>query len=78
MTIIDCRGMMCPMPILQVRLALNRLKLGDEIEIYADDPSFSEEFSRFCYLADLECLSRQVNDANISNKYEIYRAKLLK
>jgi TusA-related sulfurtransferase len=77
MKLVDCRGMKCPMPIVQIRLALNHLGKGDEVMIYADDPTFSQEFLRFCYLADLKCITRTiVNEASTS--YETYHAKLLR
>jgi len=52
--IVDCRGLLCPMPILQVRLALNRMQTGEVLEILADDPTFTKDFAQFCQLAEIE------------------------
>jgi TusA-related sulfurtransferase len=56
--LVDCRGLECPLPIIQVRLALNKSKKGDVLMVYADDETFDSEFSRFCQLADIKLLAR--------------------
>lgn len=53
---LDCRGLVCPMPIVQVRLKLNLMSKGDKLVILADDEHFNEEFARFCQLADIKLL----------------------
>ena len=58
---IDCRGLMCPLPIIQTRLKLNTLHVGDELTILSDDPTFATDFLRFCQLADLTLVSRVDN-----------------
>jgi len=54
--LVDCRGMACPLPIIQVRLRLNVSKKGDQLRIYADDETFEHEILRFCQLADMKLL----------------------
>jgi len=60
--LVDCRGMVCPMPIIQVRLALNQSIEDDLIVIYADDATFESEFARFCYLADVKLLEKHLHE----------------
>jgi TusA-related sulfurtransferase len=61
--LVDCRGMVCPMPIVQVRLALNQSTKDDLLVVYADDATFESEFARFCYLADIKLIEkRNLND----------------
>lgn len=55
---LDCRGLVCPMPIIQVRLKTNLMKKGDKLVILADDPTFEQEFARFCRLADITLLAK--------------------
>lgn len=76
LTTVDCMGLVCPMPIVKVRLALNSLKAGDLLTIHADDPHFSQEFLRFCYLADIELISRE-NHTKFPNS-ETFLVKVLK
>jgi tRNA 2-thiouridine synthesizing protein A len=70
---VDCRGLVCPMPIIQVRKALNTLHKNDTVTIYADDTSFELDFLRFCYLADLELLTKTTH-----HDYQSFYVKILK
>ncbi len=54
---LDCRGLLCPLPILQTRLALNTLTPGDTLQILVDDPGFLKDFPQFCQLAQLSLRS---------------------
>lgn len=58
-TLVDARGLMCPMPLLRLRLALNRLKSGDRLTIYADDPTFEYEFATFCKWSSITQLTKK-------------------
>lgn len=73
MTTVDCRGLKCPMPIVQVRLALNPLRKDAELMIYADDPSFDTDFLRFCYLADLALLAKTKHP-----DFQAYHVKIIR
>jgi len=74
---VNCRGLKCPIPIVKTRLALNTLQKDDELVIFADDPTFSTEFDRFCYLADIQIISKNEQfDGN--SKVQIYHVKVLK
>jgi TusA-related sulfurtransferase len=56
---LDCRGLVCPMPIIQVRLKTNLMKKGDRLTVLADDETFESEFARFCQLADIKLLEKR-------------------
>lgn len=36
---LDCVGLYCPMPVLKVRETMDRIALGDILEVLADDPA---------------------------------------
>jgi len=76
-TLVDCRGLKCPMPIVKTRLALNALHKDDELVILADDPTFSTEFQRFCYLADISLITKTEKDDE-TGKVQIYHVKVIK
>lgn len=71
--LVDCRGMVCPMPIIQVRLALNQSTKDDLLMIYADDATFESEFARFCYLADVKLIEKRNR-----NGFQAYTIHVLK
>ena len=37
--IVDCIGLYCPMPILKTRQEMDKLGVGDILEVLADDPA---------------------------------------
>lgn len=49
-TTVDCRGMICPMPVIKLSAAIRTLKVGDVVELLATDPGA---------VADLEAFERQ-------------------
>lgn len=57
--ILDCRGLVCPMPIIQVRLKTNLMSKGDKLVVLADDETFDSEFARFCQLADIRLIEKR-------------------
>jgi TusA-related sulfurtransferase len=71
--LVDCRGMVCPMPIIQVRLALNQSAKDDLLVVYADDATFESEFARFCYLADVKLLEKRAHKG-----FQEYNIQVLK
>jgi len=36
---LDCLGLYCPEPVFQTRLQLDELKIGETLEVIADDPA---------------------------------------
>lgn len=74
---VNCIGLKCPMPIVETRLALNSLHKDDELVIVADDPTFSSEFQRFSYLADISLIEKSEKEGETGN-VQIYHVKVLK
>ena len=51
---LDCRNLKCPMPIVQLAMAIRTVAPGDEVAIEATDPAF---------LADVRAWSRMTGHA---------------
>lgn len=47
-TLLDTRGLNCPMPILKAKKALNSLTPGQVLQILATDPGAARDFEYFC------------------------------
>lgn len=45
---LDCVGLYCPEPLFQTREAIDRIEIGDILEVLADDPAAEEDIKRFC------------------------------
>jgi len=40
---LDCIGLYCPMPILKTRQEMDKLAIGEVLEVLADDPAAEED-----------------------------------
>lgn len=45
---LDCKGLMCPMPIVKLSKAVKSLAAGDTLEVTADDPAFEADVRAWC------------------------------
>lgn len=43
---LDCIGLYCPEPVFRTRLELERMEVGEVLEVVADDPSAEEDIPR--------------------------------
>ena len=41
--ILDCIGLYCPMPVVKTRQEMNKLAIGEILEVLADDPAAEED-----------------------------------
>ena len=41
---LDCLGLFCPEPVFRVRMELDDMKVGETLEVLADDPAAEEDF----------------------------------
>jgi len=48
MKIVDARGLICPLPVLRARKALQSVAKGAAIEVLATDPAALKDFPAFC------------------------------
>lgn len=46
MTVVDCRGLLCPEPVLRVKRELERLSAGETLEVLVDNPAARDNVSR--------------------------------
>lgn len=47
-TVLDVRGLQCPLPILRAKKALNTMASGAVLEVQATDPGAVADFRAFC------------------------------
>lgn len=46
--VFDCKGLMCPMPIVQLTKKMRSMKIGDELELLADDIGSKNDVPAWC------------------------------
>ena len=47
-TLLDAKGLNCPMPIVKAKKALKDLPAGETLEVLATDPASAMDFQSFC------------------------------
>lgn len=45
---IDCRGLPCPRPVIELHRAIAELQPGDQVAVAADDPAAATDIAAFC------------------------------
>jgi len=45
--ILNCKGLNCPLPIVQIGRELKKMTVGQVLEVEADDPAFKEDVMAF-------------------------------
>ena len=40
---LDCLGLFCPEPVYRTRLELDKMKIGETLEVWADDPAAEKD-----------------------------------
>lgn len=59
---LDARGLLCPIPILRTRKAINQLASGEVLELLSSDPGSSSDVNAFCAQTGNEFLSSEPRD----------------
>ena len=44
---LDCTGLFCPEPVFRTKIEIEKLQVGQELTILADDPAAEEDISRW-------------------------------
>ncbi len=59
---LDCIGLYCPEPLFQTRENIDRIKVGEILEVITDDPAAEEDLKRFAKRAGHEVVSFEKGD----------------
>jgi tRNA 2-thiouridine synthesizing protein A len=57
-TVLDVKGLNCPLPILRAKKAIKDLEAGAVLEVIATDPGSAKDFDAFCTQTGNELLSQ--------------------
>jgi tRNA 2-thiouridine synthesizing protein A len=61
-TLLDVKGLNCPMPILKARKALKDVPVGGTLRVLATDPLAAEDFDAFCRTTGHELVESRNDD----------------
>ena len=54
--LLDCSGLVCPMPIVKLSKAVKTMEDGQTIEVLADDPAFERDVTAWVAMSDCKLL----------------------
>ena len=54
MTELDCRGMLCPLPVIELAKHIGEVAVGSEIAVLADDPAAETDIPAWCRMRGQE------------------------
>jgi tRNA 2-thiouridine synthesizing protein A len=54
---LDCFGLMCPMPIIKTAQTIQKMKIGQVLEVIATDKGIKQDMPAWCKTTGNECLS---------------------
>ncbi len=60
--ILDCRRLLCPMPVIRVQDRIAELQPGDELEAVCTDPGVMQDIPAWCRINGHQVLERKVED----------------
>jgi Predicted redox protein, regulator of disulfide bond formation len=58
-TVLNVKGLSCPLPVLHTRNAMKNLSAGAVIEIHSTDPASVQDFDAYCRHSGSDLLSRR-------------------
>jgi TusA-related sulfurtransferase len=59
MTELDCRGLPCPRPIIELAKALPAVAVGDLVSVVADDPAARHDVPAWCRMRGQEYVGEE-------------------
>ena len=64
-TILDTKGLRCPLPVLRARKAMKAVPAGGLLEVHATDPGAVQDFQSFCETTGDELLEISEGDDGV-------------
>jgi tRNA 2-thiouridine synthesizing protein A len=60
--VLDTKGLNCPLPILKVRKAIEKMQSGQVLQVLATDPGAKADFEAFCRQTGHELMESSSDD----------------
>ena len=62
---LDCLGLFCPEPVFQTRMEIDKLEIGETLEVIADDPAAEEDIKRLTKALGQELVEFKKEDGKL-------------
>jgi tRNA 2-thiouridine synthesizing protein A len=70
---LDCIGLYCPAPVLKTRQEMDKLAIGETLEVLADDPAAEEDLKAWAKRTGQKIL--EIQKTNIGMRFLIQKRK---
>ena len=60
---LDTLGLLCPEPVMMVRVQLRKMQVGETVEVVADDPATTRDIPSFCHYMQHTLVAKQDESA---------------
>ena len=70
---LDCTGLFCPEPVFRTKIEIEKMQVGQELTVSADDPAAEEDISRWVNRNGHELLDLQKDGDTIT--FQIKKVK---
>jgi len=71
--ILDCIGLYCPMPVIRTKQEIDKLAVGETLEVLADDPAAEEDLKAWAKRTGQKIL--EIEKTNEGLRFLIKKAK---
>ncbi|GAA1133641.1 hypothetical protein GCM10009630_34780 [Kribbella jejuensis] len=58
---LDCRGLLCPLPVIKLAKTLPTVAIGDTVTVLADDPAAATDIPAWCRMRTQDLVSATQN-----------------
>jgi TusA-related sulfurtransferase len=62
---LDCRGQLCPLPVLALSRAIGEVAVGEVVAVVADDPATASDVPAWCRMKGQEYLGADTADDGV-------------
>ena len=63
--VLDCLGLYCPMPVIRTREEIDKLAIGEILEVLADDPAAEPDIKSWAKRAEQKILQIEKTDEGL-------------
>lgn len=71
--VLDCKGLMCPMPVVQLAKKIKAMDVGQELELISDDVGSKEDIPAWCQRTGNQLIGMEESGKNYT--YHIKKLK---
>ena len=64
-TTLDCSGMMCPMPVVKTKMAINKMEVGEVLEMISTDPGAMPDMAAWARQTKHDLLESKDEGSNV-------------